>query len=183
MLRSTGREYTRLNLKLDLARVTKEAGGLMEAVEPLEVEVAAIHHVEGARLGNEHVEDVDIVQFAVGDVDEARDSAAQVEERVQFHRRFGFAKLGPWKQRQAQVDGGGIQGVDRLGEIHCKRLLSIQPACGADKGMGELGINAPVARLVGVGQGAAAHFATQPQVIEFGGCAPRHASMSRRLSR
>ena len=42
----------------------------MEAVEPLEIEVAAIHHVEGARLGNQHVEDVDIVQFAVGDVDE-----------------------------------------------------------------------------------------------------------------
>lgn len=141
----------------------------MEAVEPLEIEVAAIHHVEGARLGNEHVEDVDIVQFAVGDVNEARDSAAQVEQRVQFYRRFGFAKLGPRKQRQAQVDGGGIQGVDRLGEIHCKRLLSIQPACGADKRVGELGINAPVARLVGVGQGAAAHVATQPQVIEFGG--------------
>src|SRR4029434_10286190 len=104
----------------------KETGGLMEAVEQLEVEVAAIHHVEGARLGNEHVEDVDIVQFAVGDVDEARDSAAQVEERVQFHRRFVFAKLGPRKQRQAQVDGGGIQGVDRLGEIHRKFGIRVQ---------------------------------------------------------
>jgi predicted nucleic acid-binding protein len=34
--------------------------------------------------------------------------------------------------------------------------------------VGELGINAPVARLVGVGQSAAAHLATQPHVIEFG---------------
>src|SRR4029453_14872910 len=41
----------------------KETGRRM--VEALEVEVAAIHHVEGARLGNEHIEDVDIVQFAV----------------------------------------------------------------------------------------------------------------------
>jgi hypothetical protein len=79
------------------------------------------------------------------DVDEAWDSAAQVEQGVQFYRRFGFAKLGPRKQRQAQVDGGGIQGIDRLGKIHCQGLLSIQPACGADKRVGKLGINAPVA--------------------------------------
>jgi hypothetical protein len=47
----------------------EEAGGLMEAVEPLEVEVAAVHDVEGAGLGNQYIEDIDVVQFAVGNVD------------------------------------------------------------------------------------------------------------------
>src|SRR3989338_3267934 len=101
----------------------EEAGGLIEAVEPLEVEVAAIHHVESAKLGKEHVEHVDVVQFAVGDVDETGDRPAQVEQRVQLHRRFGRAKLGPRKQRQAQVYGGGVQGINRLGQIHRKRVL------------------------------------------------------------
>ena len=146
----------------------KEAAGLIEAVEPFEVEVAAIHHVESARFGKEHVEDVDLVQFAVGDVDEAGNSAAQVEQRVQLHGRFGRAKLGPRKQRQAQVDSGGIQGIDRFGEIDRKRFLGIQTARGADKGVGKLGVDAPVARLVGVGQRAAAHRATQSHVIELG---------------
>ena len=50
-----------LEFEVGFGASDKEAGGLMEAVEPLEVEVAAIHHVEGARLGNQHVEDVDIV--------------------------------------------------------------------------------------------------------------------------
>ena len=67
----------------------------MEAVETLEVEVAAVHDVERARLGNQHVEDIDIVQFAVGDVDKARNRSAQVEQRVQLDGRFGGAKLGP----------------------------------------------------------------------------------------
>jgi hypothetical protein len=33
--------------------------------------------------------------------------------------------------------------------------------------VGELGIDAPVARLVGVGQGAAAHFATPERAVIF----------------
>src|SRR5574341_1420939 len=46
---------------------------------------------------------------------------------------------------------GSVQSIDGLGEIHRKRLLGIQTARGADKRVGELGINAPVARFVGVG--------------------------------
>ena len=95
--------------------------------------------------------------------------SAQVEQRVQLDRRFGGAKLGPGKQRQAQVDGGGIQGIDCLGEIHRKGILCIKAPSGTDQGMGELGIDAPVARLVGIGQGAAAHRAAKTHVIEFGG--------------
>ena len=95
--------------------------------------------------------------------------SAQVEQRVQLHRRFGVAKLGPGKQRQAQIDGGGIQRIDRLGEIHRKGLLSIEPTRGADQRVGEFGVDAPVARLVGVGQGAAADLAAKTQVVELGG--------------
>ena len=41
----------------------------MQGMQPPEVEVTAIHHVEGARLEGNQVEDVDVVQFAVGDMD------------------------------------------------------------------------------------------------------------------
>ena len=126
----------------------------MQAVESLEVEIAAVHDVEGARLGNEHIEDVDVVQFAVGEMDETRDSPVQVEQRVQLHGCFGCAELGPREQRQAQVDGGGIQCIDRLGEIHRKGFLSIQAPGDADESVSELGKDAPVARLVGVGEGS-----------------------------
>jgi hypothetical protein len=30
---------------------------------------------------------------------------------VQFHRCFRFAELRPREQREAQIDGGGVQGI------------------------------------------------------------------------
>ena len=57
----------------------EEGAELVEMEEALEVEVGTVEEVEGARFGDEHVEEIDVVEFAVGDVDKARDRAAQVE--------------------------------------------------------------------------------------------------------
>ena len=102
---------------------------------------------------------------------------------MQLDSCFGGAKLGPREQRQAQVDGGGIQGVDGFGEIDGKRVLGIQAPRAADKHLREIAIDPPVARLVGIRQGAAPHVAAKTDVIQFVGCERRQASMSRRLSR
>jgi hypothetical protein len=64
----------------------------VKALQALEVEEAAIHHVERARLGQQLIEDVDLVHLAVADMHESRDVAAQVEQGVQFDRRLGRAK-------------------------------------------------------------------------------------------
>ena len=48
--------------------MTKNAQGSWKRVQPLEVEVAAVHDVERAGLGNQPVKDVDVVQLAVADV-------------------------------------------------------------------------------------------------------------------
>ena len=80
----------------------EEAAGLMQCIEALEVQVSAIHHVEGTRLGHKQVEDVDIVELAIADMDEGGNGAAQIEQRVQFHRRLGLTKRGPGKQRQTK---------------------------------------------------------------------------------
>src|SRR5262245_13515014 len=147
----------------------EEALALMEPVEPLEVEVSAIHNIEGTRLGDEHIEDVDVVQFAIGNMDETGNRSAQVEQRVEFERRFGRTKLGPRKQRQAQVDGSSIQGIDCFGKIHRKGILSIQTTCRADKTLSELRIDSPVPPLVGVCQHTSTHRAPKAHVIELAG--------------
>ncbi len=48
-------------------RTTKKAPG--EHVESFEIDVAAIHHVEGPGLWQKFVEDVDVVHRAVGNVE------------------------------------------------------------------------------------------------------------------
>lgn len=55
-----------------------------EHVEPGEVEVAAVHHVERARLGYDLIERVDIVTATRGDAHERGNGAAQVEQGMQL---------------------------------------------------------------------------------------------------
>ena len=106
-----------LDLEIRLGAGDEEAAGFVKAVQAREVEEAPIHDVEGARLGQQLIEDVDLVHLAVADVDEGRDVAAQIEQRVQFDRRLGRAKWRPRKHRQAQIDGRRVERVDGLLQI------------------------------------------------------------------
>src|SRR5882762_2411718 len=54
----------------------EEGAGEMQPMEAGEIDVAAIHDVDGARFREQQVESVDVVQLAVRNVDEARDVAA-----------------------------------------------------------------------------------------------------------
>src|SRR6202035_681061 len=96
---------------VDRMRDDEEAAGLMKATEPIEVDVSAIHDVDGTGLGHQLIEDIDVVQLAVADEDEGRDIAPQIQERVQLDRRFGRAERRPGKDRETQIDRGGIETV------------------------------------------------------------------------
>jgi hypothetical protein len=140
----------------------------MQQVKPGEVEVATIHDVDGAGFWHQNVEHIDIAQLAVGDMDEARDVAAQVEQRVHLHRRLGGAKQCPWKQRQAQVDGGGVQRVSGVRQLDTKALVDVKLARLRDQALGEFGLDAPMPRLVGIGQRRAFDRMSQTHVVELG---------------
>ena len=51
----------------------------MHAMQPSEVDVAAIHDVAASGFEGHLIETIHIVKFAVGDVNEARNIAAQIE--------------------------------------------------------------------------------------------------------
>ena len=44
-----------------------------------EVKVGAIHDVEGAAFKQQHIHDINIMQFAIGDMDECWDISLQVQ--------------------------------------------------------------------------------------------------------
>ena len=111
------------------------------------------------------------VQFAVADMNEAGDVAAQVEQRMQLDRRFGRTKQSPWKYRQAQIDGGRIQRVDRFGEIDTKRFVHVERASNTDQALCKVGIDAPISNCIGIGQRVARHRAAKAHMVEFGGLA------------
>src|ERR1019366_1454650 len=98
----------------------EETSHLIERVEPLEVQVTSIHDVEGASLDKQQVQHIDVVHLAVGDVDEGGDRSPQIEQRVQLDGRLGGAKRRPREHRQAQIDGGGIEGIHGIGQFYAE---------------------------------------------------------------
>ena len=55
-----------------------------EAMEPAEIEVTPVHHIEGPGLDRQGIEGFHVVGLAVGDPHKTGDIAAQVQERVQL---------------------------------------------------------------------------------------------------
>ncbi len=91
--------------------------------------------------------------------------AAQVQQRVQLDGPFALAERRPGKERQTQVDDGRIQGIDRLLQFDPEGLGGIERARRRDQPLGEVGIDPPVAHLVGMGQGVAGDGAPEAHVV------------------
>lgn len=98
----------------------------MQGIKPREVHIAAIHHIHRPGFGNQHVERMHVVQLAVRDMNEAGNIAAQIQQRVHLYRRFGGTEQRPGKQRQAPIDGGRIQRINRFREIHLQTVRRIE---------------------------------------------------------
>ena len=107
------------------------------------------------------------MHLPVRDVNERRDVAPQVQQRVQLDGGLGGAEQRPRKDRQAQVDGGCVQGVDGVVELKPQVLVGIQRTGDANHGLCELGVDAPVPALIGVGERVARHPAANAHVIEL----------------
>src|SRR5882724_9180546 len=122
---------------------------------------------------SQDIQDIDIVEFPVADMNEARDGTAQVEQGVQLDRSLGLAKRGPGKQRQAKIDGGGVQRIHSVGQIHRQRFVRIKLAGDDYQSLSKFVVDAPVARLVGIGQCAATDVATYAKIIKLRGLCPQ----------
>ena len=60
-------------------------------------------------------------------MDKRGNSDRAVQQRMQFDSVLGAPGVSLTEQVQSQVDGGGIQCVDRLVQIHGHRFVRIQP--------------------------------------------------------
>lgn len=145
----------------------KDAVCFVQAMEPFEIEIASVHDVEGTRFWQQQVQSIDVVKLAVADVQKRGDVAAQIQERVQLDGCFGRAKRCPRKHRHAQIDGAGIERVDRLLLIDAKGFRSIKGAGYSNERLCKLGIDVPVAHFVGISQRAARYPGLDPHVVQL----------------
>ena len=152
-------------------------------VEPREIDVASIHHVERTGFEGQHVQHVYVAQLAIADVDESGDRTAQVQQRVQLDGCLGGSKRRPVEQAQTQIDGAGVQRIDGVVQLDPERVARIELARATNQQRGEVRPDAPVARFVGVGQRGALDRRAKPIAYSLLALADRLASMSRKLSR
>ncbi len=140
----------------------------MEAVQPGEVEVAPIEDIDGAGLHDQGIQEVDVVHGRRGDEEHAGDAPPQIQEGVELHCPFALAERGPGEERQAEVDDGRIQGIDRLLQLDPEILGGVQGARGRDQPLGEVGVDLPIAHLVGMGERVAGDPGAESHVVELG---------------
>ena len=150
-------------LQIGFGASDEKSLGLMQPVEPGEIDIPPIHHIEAARLEDHQVEDIHVVQLAIRDVDERRDVASQVEQGMQLDRRLFLAEARPRKQRLTQIDGSGVESVGGLLQIYPEPVLGIELAGHTDERVREILIDAPIAVLVGIGQCARAILPRMPR--------------------
>ena len=96
------------------------------------------------------------------------DAAAQVEQGVQFHRSFVFAKLGPGKKRQTQIDRGGVERVNSLGQLSAEAVVGVERSGAGNQHLREVGVDAPIAYRVRMGQGIARDLAADAEMVKLG---------------
>ena len=118
----------------------------MDFVKTSEIDITSIHEINGPRFYPEMVEDFYVVNFSVSNIDQGRDTSSQIQEGMQLDSSFSFAKLGPREKSQTQIDGRGIQGVNRLLQIETEIFVGIKRSGDVDEHLSEIGINAPIPR-------------------------------------
>src|SRR5579862_9824552 len=132
-----------------------------------EIDVSSIHHVEGARFDRQVIEYGHIVRFPVSYADKTGNVAPQVDQRVKLHGTFVTTKSRPRKQGKTKIDSCGIQGVGGLFERYCEVVLGVQGSGATDEHLSEVGVDPPVATLVGIAEGAPGNLAAKPGVVQF----------------
>jgi hypothetical protein len=74
----------------------------------------------------------------------------------------------PRKNREAQIDGGGVESVNGVFQLDSKRFVDVEPSCHSDQTLSEVAVDAPIPSRVGVGQGIARYSRAKTQVVELG---------------
>ena len=154
-------------LKIRFGADDKEGLALMNDMETGKIKISAVKDVEAAGLGNQVIQDPDIMHFPVCYLDKRGDGASQIEKGMKLDGTFVFAEDGPGEKRKTEVDRCGIEGIDGLLELQTEIIVGIESAGLMDEYLGKLSVNPPIAGFVGVGQGVTGNVAADAHVIQL----------------
>ena len=139
----------------------------MDGIKTIEIQISTIDNVNGSWLEGQLIEDVDVVNLAVGDNDEGWNTSPEVQKGMQFHSGFVGSELGPWKKGETQIDSGGVQSIGGLIQFDSEGIVGVEATSLANEDLGKVGIDSPISDLVGMSQSIARDISSEAHVIEF----------------
>ena len=142
--------------------------GHLDSEQSGEIEITTIKNVDASRVVVDLVHEVDVVDRTVCDPHEYRDWSGQIDLSVKLDRRLGGSEMRPGEDRQTQVDGGSVDGINHLVEIESVGVTGIQPPRLADENLSECFINAPVPMLVRVSEVCSSDVASDTHCVAVG---------------
>ena len=145
----------------------EEGRCLMDGIKAIEIQISTIDNVKSSWFEGQLIEDVDVVNLAVSDNDEGRDTPPQVQKGMQFHSALVGSELGPWEKGETQIDGGGVQGIGGLIQFDSEGIVGVETTRLANEDLGKVGVDSPISDLVGMSQSIARHISSEAHVIEF----------------
>ena len=108
------------------------------------------------------------MDLPAGHINIGRNAAAHIQQGMQLDGALAATELRPGKQRQTQIDGGGVESIDGLAQLHSESRMAVEGAGPGDQDLGEVAIDSPVAHLVGIGERGARYSTAETHVIELG---------------
>ena len=107
------------------------------------------------------------MHFAVCNAYKRGNIAVQVKQGMHLYRAFAPAKFRPRKQGEAEVDGGRIESIESVVQIHADRISDMKRSGDADQVLREIGEDAPVVGFVGVSQSGSRDPAAESHVVQL----------------
>ena len=161
-------EFRVMSGKLEVALCTshEESSRVGYQDEPGEIHVAAIHQIEGSRFEQQTVEPAHIVLPRTSNADAGWNRPAQIDLSMKLDARLGLTEIGPREKRQRQVDGRGVERVDRVVQIQTKILARIERSGLFYQTLGKILPDSPISCFVGIGESGFCNKFGEPEVIE-----------------
>ena len=143
----------------------KSTANLMHLIQSLEVNVCTIHDINTTGVNRNQIQNVHIVSSTIGYVNERRNRAFYIHKSMKLNSSLMLAKFSPREQRQTQIDGGRIQGIDRLGNRIQIPIFYMKAKGLVDENHGQFMIDLPGTVGIGSRQGITSHIGSDAHMV------------------
>lgn len=138
----------------------------MQPEQSVEVEVSSVENIDAACLKDHAIQEVDVMDRPIGNADEYRDLALNVDLSVQLNCSLRSSECRPRKHGKAQVNGGSVHGVNHLVDVQPVGVASMQSTRLPYENLGDCLIDSPIPQLVCVGEIRSRHVASDSHRVK-----------------